>query len=295
MDTIEATSEAAKSAPSVGASLDAKIVGENPTATNDAGFGSVDGMTPLEGHSVGGKDNTAFVGDEASRISDYVSTPENSTDGRPALRRFTVTSFHKNANTYIQTRDEDQYFFVHHELVSAVSPALAEKMQGRVLHVTYGDKHKRGYRHVVKMVDENDDLVGLTILFQLIHWKFHELSDRASVAELFAVALVVDKYDCAFLIAPYAERWLTNGLHRHIAMNKFANEYDKILVLAWIFGEGRAFAKALPKVVSNCNLDAEGVLLDYNGNPWKNQPIPAELIGKKTMLNLFISSNQCRS
>ncbi|KAK4162834.1 hypothetical protein QBC43DRAFT_214490 [Cladorrhinum sp. PSN259] len=207
-----------------------------------------------------------------------------------SAKTYSVISFHEKGDTYIQVRDANGHTFlrVHKNLVSAISTAWSDKMKDSQAVIIAHDKaEKHDCCHVLKMLDQDDDPIGLIILFQLAHWKFHDLTDRLTIDELWALARISHKTECTFLVTPYAERWIVNGLHYQMTVNGASNDEGKIMVIAWVFGEARAFAKVLPQVVTNTSLSADGeVLLDRHGNPWAAQPIPSELIDMMKAIRL---------
>lgn len=81
----------------------------------------------------------------------------------------------------------------------------------------------------------------------------------------------------AHVIVPFAEKWLVHDLNFHIIMAGENLNNERVMVMTWIFGEGRWFSRTLPKVAREATLQ-DGVLTGADG-PFAGR-IPDHLIGK---------------
>lgn len=69
----------------------------------------------------------------------------------------------------------------------------------------------------------------------------------------------------------------------HVIMNDHsekANDDDKTMYLTWAFGEGRWFSRVVSRVAYKATVDENGTVLDARGQPWKNQGLPAAILGE---------------
>ncbi|KAK4225766.1 hypothetical protein QBC38DRAFT_339659, partial [Podospora fimiseda] len=189
-----------------------------------------------------------------------------------------VTVFHERARTYIQLFEDGKtnYIRVNSQLVSGVSLAWANKMDNFVFMSLPG---RKTFREVVMMDSNDDDPMGIRLIMQLIHFKYLELPDRLSIAELYSVARVAYKHSCTTLLAPFAERWILNGLQWEVKSDTTGANHDKVFVLAWLLGEARAFAKVFTEVVDTMTINPlTKIPLDRDGNSWLEQPLSSRLI-----------------
>ncbi|KAK4150650.1 hypothetical protein C8A00DRAFT_46006 [Chaetomidium leptoderma] len=252
---------------------------DSVAADSDANDGNA-----KDGGATDGGANNGGANDDSANDDDAVDSPDSITKvedpevdaevvglGKPSCK---VTSYHQNADLYIRIR-ESAGTFLHYKvcsgLVVAASPKLSDLIDSKKPSIGPDGKL------VLDLADPGDDLYGLDIIMSIIHYKFHELPVRPDPDQLYSIARVVEKYDCAYLLVPYMEKWIS-GLDWHITMKKDSNDDDKTLFLTWVFGEGRWFTHMLSRVAHKATLDDNSVLLDAQGQPWKDQGLPLVIL-----------------
>ena len=115
-----------------------------------------------------------------------------------------VVSYHQNAELYLQVRDSVGTSIqckVVSALIVAASPKLSDLLDGFKPTRTHDGKL------IVQLTDPADNFYGVDVVLSLIHYKFHEIPERPDVEQLYSIAQVVEKYDCAHLLVPYMEKW----------------------------------------------------------------------------------------
>jgi hypothetical protein len=115
-----------------------------------------------------------------------------------------VVSYHAEADTYIRIRDAEGnglYYKVCSALVAAASPTLKTIIHGPAASVS------RNGKLVFDVADFGNDSFGLDLVLSIIHYKFKEIPSRPDVDQLYGLAKVVEKCDCAHLLAGYMEKW----------------------------------------------------------------------------------------
>ena len=115
-----------------------------------------------------------------------------------------VVSYHQNAELYLQVRDSAGTFIqckVVSALIVAASPKLSDLLDGFKPTKTSDGKL------IVQLTDPADNFYGVDVVLSIIHYKFHEIPERPDVEQLYSIAQVVEKYDCAHLLVPYMEKW----------------------------------------------------------------------------------------
>ncbi|KAK4237317.1 hypothetical protein C8A03DRAFT_34730 [Achaetomium macrosporum] len=221
--------------------------------------------------------------------SGSVENSESTTEGtqpetnhrvdQPGQHASSVVSYHEDADMFIRISELEGVKVVYKAcsaLVAAASPTLKSLIDSKK-HSLPADGEL-----VLDVADFGNDSYGLGIVLSIIHYKFHEIPTRPDVDQLYGIARVVERCDCAHLLVPYMEKWVA-GLNWHIVMKDEQNDDEKTLYLAWAFGEARYFARMLPKVAHRATLSDTGVLVDTHGRPWHDQGLPlavVELIAK---------------
>ncbi|KAK3906075.1 hypothetical protein C8A05DRAFT_12173 [Staphylotrichum tortipilum] len=184
-------------------------------------------------------------------------------------------SYHQNADLCLRIRDKagnTHNLKVCAALLAGALPTLGD-LSACVDVASSGER-------VLDLDGFQNNHQGLDIILSIIHYKFHEIPARPEIDQLYSIAQIVEKYDCAHLVLPYMEKWAA-GVNWHITMEKEIDD-DKTLLLAWVFGESH-FVRMLSRVAHKATLDDEGVLLDTRGQPWKDHGLPPailELIAK---------------
>ena len=103
-------------------------------------------------------------------------------------------------------------------------------------------------RKIVAPVDEldfsEDDGDTLLILLKICHLKFIGISTYLSILQLAQVALLCDRYDCASLVKPWLELWLSIDLFLDPVVWG-----DYSLFIAWVFGKIDIFNAVAPSLL----------------------------------------------
>ncbi|KAK3292355.1 uncharacterized protein B0H64DRAFT_365203 [Chaetomium fimeti] len=185
-----------------------------------------------------------------------------------------VVSYHQNAELYLQVRDSADTFIqckVVSALIVAASPKLSDLLDN------FKPIKGADGKLIVQLADGADSYYGINVVLSIIHYKFHEIPDRPDIDQLYSIAQVVEKYDCAHLLLPYMGKWVA-GLDWHLVMKGDDNDDDKTLFLTWAFGEGRWFTRMLSKAAHKATLADDGTLLDACGQPWEDQGLPPNIL-----------------
>ncbi|KAK3332318.1 hypothetical protein B0T19DRAFT_473232 [Cercophora scortea] len=200
-------------------------------------------------------------------------TPTSSTEVTPERPRLSILSYHVDGDLYIKVRGEEgiALYKVCSPLIAAASPVWRRTV--------YGGEHPRPDhgKWIIEMIDSDDYVYGLDIIFSIAHYKFHEIPTRPDIDQLYYISKVAEKYQCTHLFIPYMEKWVT-GLNWHVVMNGDHNDNDKTLYTTWVLGEGRWFSRVVTKVAHKASVDERGILLDTKGQPWKHQGLPNGII-----------------
>ncbi|EAQ84748.1 predicted protein [Chaetomium globosum CBS 148.51] len=224
---------------------------------------SVEDITGTSDHAEAtSSDETAIKSDDENR--DAVDKQELSS----------VVSYHQDAELYLEVRDSTGTPIqckVVSALIVAASPKLSDLLDRFKPNKTTDGKL------VVQLTDPTDNFYGLDVLLSIIHYKFHEIPERPDVDQLYCIARVVEKYDCAHLLVPYMEKWVA-GLDWHLVMKSEVNDDDKALFLTWVIGEGRWFSRMLSKTARKATLADDGSLLDASGQPWDDHGLPTDIL-----------------
>lgn len=115
-----------------------------------------------------------------------------------------MVSYHYFADLYVEAREPAGIvvYSVCSAVVAAASRAWRKKIRGGEVGPDASGKL------ILGLADDPDgDGFGLDILFSIMHLKFHGMPDRPDVDQLYGLARVAEKYDCAHLLAPYMEKW----------------------------------------------------------------------------------------
>jgi hypothetical protein len=131
------------------------------------------------------------------------STTTAYTQAREDSETFRVTSYHIDADLYVKVREsgETVMYKVHSALIAAASAVWRKAI--------YGGECPRPAtgRWVMQMLAPEDDAFGLDVMFSLIHYKFHELPGSLTVDEMYGLARVAEKYNCAHIMIPHMAKW----------------------------------------------------------------------------------------
>ncbi|KAK0671945.1 hypothetical protein QBC41DRAFT_383942 [Cercophora samala] len=207
------------------------------------------------------KEESLTVSDEAasnkpeedSANSEGKSEREESPPSPPAPK-VRIMTYHRDADIYVRVRNSTAlgygYARVRRDALMSASDVLKEK---------FGNAG-----NVIVMEDEHDSPFGLNVVFSMLHHKYHDLGARPTIADLYGLAQVVEKYNVPHVIVPFAEKWLVQDLNFRVIMAGEALNNERVMELTWIFGEGRWFSRTLPKVAREATLK-DGVLMGAEG------------------------------
>ncbi|KAK4654444.1 hypothetical protein QC762_403720 [Podospora pseudocomata] len=185
-----------------------------------------------------------------------------------------ILTYHRDADMYVRVRNAASlgYGYAHVRKDALISASGAMKAK-------FGNA-----ANAIMMTDKDDSPFGLNVVFSILHHKYHELGIRPTISELYGLAQVVEKYDVAHVIVPFAEKWLIHDLNFYIIMAGENLNNERVMVMTWIFGEGRWFSRTLPKVAREATLQ-DGVLTGADG-PFAGR-IPDHLIECMSKYRLF--------
>jgi len=109
-----------------------------------------------------------------------------------------------------------------------------------------------------------DDADALLLLLRIAHLDFISVKKRLSIAELYNLAILCDKYDCVHLIKPWVDEWSLWAARG--ARNQVGGELlSKRLFIAWSFGRIADFRTSASVLLMQSGTDKNGQLLDLEG------------------------------
>ena len=109
-----------------------------------------------------------------------------------------------------------------------------------------------------------DDADALLLLLRIAHLDFISVKKRLSIAELYNLAILCDKYDCVHLIKPWVDEWSLWAARG--ARNQAGGELlSKRLFIAWSFGRIADFRTSASVLLMQSGTDKNGQLLDLGG------------------------------
>lgn len=170
-------------------------------------------------------------------------------------------SYHADANLHINVREADGTSAVY-SVCTGVLTAASRVWRDTLASNTSG---------VVDMLSPSDTPRGLDILFSLAHYKFHDLAETLQADEIYDLAVTADKYEVTHLLVPFLREWIAG-------LAGAPSDDEKTLVSSWVFGEARTFSKAISKIAYSSFIGPDGALVDSNGRPWADQPVPPEVL-----------------
>jgi len=120
-----------------------------------------------------------------------------------------------------------------------------------------------------------DDSEALLVLFNIAHLKFHTLhTGPLPYKLLYQVAILSDKYQCAGLVRPWLDQWLSeDGFSESTKPGQ-----EGWLFIAWAFGQEKTFENLASMLVRSVEVNKKGECLrDKHPLP---EPMPNGIIGK---------------
>lgn len=109
-----------------------------------------------------------------------------------------------------------------------------------------------------------DDADALLLLLRIAHLDFISVKKQLSVAELYNLAILCDKYDCVHLVKPWVDEWSLWVAHG--ARHQVGGELlSKRLFIAWSFGRIEDFRASASVLLMQSGTDKNGQLLDLEG------------------------------
>jgi hypothetical protein len=116
----------------------------------------------------------------------------------------TVVWYHDDADMCIRIAESQGVKLVYKAcstLLAAASPSLKALIDSKKHGIPADDEL------VLDVADFGNDSYGLDIVLSIIHYKFHGIPTRPDVDQLYSIARVIEKCDCAHLLVPYMEKW----------------------------------------------------------------------------------------
>lgn len=123
-----------------------------------------------------------------------------------------------------------------------------------------------------------DDAEALLLLLRIAHLDFISVKKQLSVAELYNIAILCDKYDCVHLIKPWVDEWslwAARGARHQVG----GELVSKRLFIAWSFGRIVDFRTSASVLLMHSGTDKNGQLLDLDGEPIP-EVMPPGIIGQ---------------
>jgi len=218
-DTEKAPSESSDDTFSTPAASEMELSGakNDKTSTNGEGGTAVidtavskyeeaasktpNGATTVEGSPV---ESLTMANSIMSTASSHGTEVEESTYGTVVMvSHYKVTSYHIDADLYVKIKKDDTIVIAK---VNSALIAAASSVWRKMIYGSGCGRPKRG-KWVIEMLDPEDYAYGLDIIFSLVHYKYHEIAERPNIDELYAIAHIVEKYDCAHLVVPFMQKW----------------------------------------------------------------------------------------
>jgi hypothetical protein len=123
-----------------------------------------------------------------------------------------------------------------------------------------------------------DDADALLLLLRIAHLDFISVKKQLSVAELYNLAILCDKYDCVHLIKPWVDEWSLCAA-RAIRRQVGGELLSKFLFIAWSFGRRFDFRTSASVLLMQSGTDKNGQLLDLEGEVIP-EDMPPGIIGQ---------------
>lgn len=128
----------------------------------------------------------------------------------------------------------------------------------------------------------DDRPTALRIILGIIHARFEYLPTELPLAGLYELTILVDKYDLAHVIGPWAKKW-TKGMRSRVEFDPLA--YVKRTHVAWELGDEDWLATEVRDAVFKTSANKDGQLVYHHGAtsfPLVNREHfgPLDLIGK---------------
>ena len=128
--------------------------------------------------------------------------------------------------------------------VSSSAMKLASPVWRAMLSVQNGFKEST---HAEDVVFPDDDCHSIFVLLLACHLRFQDIPDKLEFAQLVALSVVCDKYDCISLIRPWLSTWMSPWKHR-VAQPGF----EAWAFIAWVVGDEDTFKRATDHIVLTC-------------------------------------------
>lgn len=143
---------------------------------------------------------------------------------------------------------------------------------------------------------EDTDPRALAVILNAIHLRNDYVPQSISFANLYELAVICDKYDCAAAVTLWVFIWIKSW--KDLALQP---GYEKWLFIAWTFKNEDVFASLSKKIIlEGYYADANGPLLAAGGFPALDPDTPEVVFGKfllakYSFLSLYLAPNQRRS
>ena len=159
------------------------------------------GVTTVEGSLVKSLPTASSI---MSTASSHGTEIEEATYGTVVMVcHYKVTSYHIDADLYVKIKKDDNIVIAK---VNSALIAAASSVWRKMIYGSGCGRPKHG-KWVIEMLDPEDYAYGLDIIFSLVHYKYHEIPERPNIDQLYAIAHIVEKCDCAHLVVPFMQKW----------------------------------------------------------------------------------------
>lgn len=192
------------------------------------------------------------------------------------------TIFHPDHDLRLQVRQENATASF---LVCSRALAMASPVFKRMLFGGWKESKPDTGEWVVQLPDEN--ISGLKTVMNIIHLNFQKVTNLVQSAHssscdklshncgcdivdplesLYAVTIVLDKYDLLHIIQPWAQMWLRRARRDNHSYSWYLGQRPELPWVAWVFGSKRVLQKKLDAAVLSVFLVDKERDRDSHGN-----------------------------
>lgn len=124
---------------------------------------------------------------------------------------------------------------------------------------------------------EDDDPLGLDIIFNIAHLRFNEVPVKLTFDQLLALSILTDKYQATLIVRPWIKAWIAE-----LECLESQPSHHKFLCIAWEFGLLKQFGKIAEQLVINAKINKTGVFVDED-DYLETVPMPPGIVGRSML------------
>lgn len=139
-------------------------------------------------------------------------------------------------------------FLVDSKALSRASPAFAKLVDGASAESKKPGEPTTEKKWVIKLLGDNDS--AMSALLHIMHCRFDRgpaTSGGISVEDLYQIAILTNKYDCAPIVRPWIKSWL--GFTDRLYLGASLQELERVSWIAWEFGDRGLFERVAKNLV----------------------------------------------